>query len=204
MANITNVDYEAIPAQARQIRVLGQDLNKEINTVYQSVANTGNCWYGTRYNELVKLFNNMIPGINDLLELVVGEIPFALENVANNYSQVDNRGKITSANKTAPNKINFITERKDVGMRFVTNEVEAIKNSISNNFKNAINKMNSIESTYKSIPWNSEAREEFSKKFSKLKSDIVSAFENIDNQFTRLMNATITDMEKAEKANTVQ
>ena len=102
MANITNVDYVAIPAQAQNMRALGQELNNELSTAYQSIANMHNCWYGKRYNELVKEFNNMVQQINELLELVVGEIPFALETIANNYSQADQGSNITSAAKTAP------------------------------------------------------------------------------------------------------
>ena len=204
MANITNVDYAAIPAQAQQMRTLGQELNRELTTAYQSIANMHNCWYGKRYNELVKEFNNIIPQINELLELVVGEIPFTLETIANNYSQADQGSNVTSAAKRAPNKITDLTISNDVGMKFVTSEVESVKTNVSNNFKKSKDKMNTIESAYGRIQWQSEAAEAFSSKFKKLKADIVAAFENIDSQFTNLMNQTLSDIQSTENANTVQ
>ena len=204
MANITNVDYAAIPAQAQQMRTLGQELNRELTIAYQSIANMHNCWYGKRYNELVKEFNDMIPQLNDMLTLVVTEIPFALETIANNYSQADQGSNVTSAAKTAPNKITDLTISNDVGMKFVTSEVESVKTNVSNNFKKSKDKMNTIESAYGRIQWQSEAAEAFYSKFKKLKADIVAAFENIDSQFTNLMNQTLSDIQSTENANTVQ
>lgn len=204
MARIINVDYEAIPAQAQQMRTLGQDLNNELTTAYQSIADMHNSWYGQRYNALVKEFNEIIPQINELLELVVGEMPFALETVANNYSQADRGSNVTGANKTAPKKISSISISNDVGMKFLTSEVNTIQNKVSNNFKNARDKMNSIESTYARISWQSEASEAFAARFKKLKNEIVSAFENLDTQFVSLMKQTQEDIQATENANTVQ
>ena len=204
MANITNVDYEAMPSQANQMRTLGQDLNGQITTAYQSIANMHNNWYGRRYNDLVKEFNKIIPQINELLELVVGEIPFALETIANNYSQADQGAIVTNAVKTTPNNIAEIAISNDVGMKFITSEVETVKSNVSNNFKNAREKMNEIESVYGRIQWRSEASEAFGAKFRKLKQDIINAFENIDNQFTALMEQTLSDIQATENANTVQ
>lgn len=204
MAKITNVDYAAIPAQAQQMRTLGQELNTELATAYKSITNMHNCWYGKRYNELVKEFNKIVPEINELLELVVGEIPFALETIANNYSQADQGSNVTSTSKTAPNKIGELTITNDVGMKFITSEVESVKTNVSNNFKKAKDKMNTIESAYGRIQWQSEASEAFAAKFKKLKTEIVTAFENIDSQFTNLMNQTLSDIQATEDANTVK
>jgi len=204
MANITNVDYEAIPYQAQQMRNLGQALNKEILTAYQSIANMHNSWYGKRYNELVKSFNEMIPKINPLLELVVGDIPFALETIANNYSQADQGRNVVAAAKTAPSKIPELTVSTAVGMKFVTNEVENTRTSVSTNFKNSESKMNDIATEYKKIQWKSEAADAFFSKFSKLQADIVAAFQNIDTKFTSLMSHALNDIQSTENANTVQ
>lgn len=204
MAKIMNVDYEAIPALAKQIRAHGQELNSEITTAYTSIGNMHNSWYGKRYNALVKSFNNITSQINELLTLVVGEIPFALETVANNYSQADKGANVTSANKTAPKKISNLTLHNDVGMKFLTSEVSSVQKSVSNNFKKAKTKMNTIESTYSKIKWQSEASQAFKSKFTKLKNNIIKAFDEINSDFTKLMNQTLQDIQKAEKSNTVQ
>ena len=203
MANIVNVNYEAIPAIARQVRTHAQELNTEMVNVYNSIADMHNCWYGKRYNALAKEFNNIIPEINDLLELVVGDIPYLLETVANNYAQADKGSNVTSAMKTAPKKVTSLAMPNDVGMKFQTNQVSAIKSKVSTNFKNSKEKMNSIEATYNKIEWKSEAAEAFKTKFTKLKANIVAAFENLDTQFTKLMAQTMEDVQASESANTV-
>lgn len=204
MANITSVDYVAMPSQAQQMRTLGQELNSELTTAYQNVANMHNYWYGQRYNDLVKEFNNLVPEINELLELVVGKIPYALETIANNYSQADRGSNVTNAVKTSHKKIANLSLSNDVGMKFVTTEVESVKTKISNNFKTAKDKMNNIESAYLKIQWKSEASETFATTFKKLKANIVGAFENINSQFTKLMNQTLSDIQATENANTIQ
>ena len=204
MARIMNVDYEAIPGKAQQMRSQGEELNTELTTAYQSIADMHNAWYGKRYNELVKSFNNIIPQVNEMLQLVVGDIPFALETVANNYSQADKGSNVTSANNTAPKKITDLAISNDVGMKFLTSEVSSTQSKVSTNFKNAVEKMSAIESTYSQVQWQSEASEAFAAKFQKLKNEIVTAFNDIETQFTQLMNQAQEDVQSAETANTVQ
>ena len=203
MANIVNVNYEAIPAIARQVRTHAQELNTEMVNEYNSIADMHNCWYGKRYNALAKEFNNIIPEINDLLELVVGDIPYLLETVANNYAQADKGSNVTSAMKIDPKKVTTLAMPGDVGMKFITEEVKTIKTRVSTNFQNAKEKMNSIEATYNKIEWKSEAADAFKTKFTKLKANIVAAFENLDTQFTKLMAQTMEDVQASESANTV-
>ena len=204
MAKIMTVDYEAIPGQASQMRSLGQTLNAELTNAYASITDMHAHWYGKRYNSLVQIFNNLIPQLDELLELVVGEIPFTLETIANNYSQADRGSNATSANKTAPNKIATIPISNDVGMRFLTQEVVAVQQSVSKNFKNSVDNMNAIENVYNGVTWQSEAADAFRARFQKLKSEIIASFEDINAQFTSLMTQTQEDIQNTESANTVQ
>ena len=203
MAKIQNVDYEAMPKQAKQMRSYGQQLNTQMTNAYKSIEKMHNYWYGKRYNELVKQFNNLTTQINEMLTLVVTDIPYALETVANNYSQADRGTNATAAQKTSPKKITNLTIHNDVGMKFVTSNVESVQKSVSTNFKNAKDQMNKIQAEYTKIKWQSEASEAFKSKFNKLKQNIISSFENIESQFTKLMTQTKNDIEKTEKANTV-
>ena len=50
MANIVNVNYEAMPALARQVRKYAQDLNTELVNAYTSIADMHNSWYGKRWD----------------------------------------------------------------------------------------------------------------------------------------------------------
>ena len=202
MAKIMNVDYEAMPGQAKQIRGAAKQLNSEMTKAYNSVQKMHGSWYGQRYNELVNGFNEMIPQLNELLTLVVTEIPFALETIANNYAQADKGSNVTSASNEAPAKITNIAVSNDVGMRFITSEVASIQEQVSSNFKNAKDQMDKIESTYGTIRWSSEAADAFKARFTKLKASISSSFENIEKQFRKLMLQAQQDVENAETSNT--
>ncbi len=204
MANITSVDYEAIPSQAKQMRAEAQQLNSEMTKAYTSIENMHNSWYGVRYNELQKAFNNLIPSLNEMLTLVVKEIPFALETVANNYSLADKGTKVTSAINDGPKPITALTITSDVGMKFITADVEATQKSVETNFENSKEQMNKIESIYNGIDWKSEAATAFKAQFTKLKNEIVNSFENLKADFAKLMNETKSDIQATESANTVE
>ena len=204
MAKIDHVDYEAMPRQAKAMREYALELNNELRTAYSNVGEMHNSWYGVRYNELVKDFNELIPQINDLLKLVVTEIPFAVETVANNYAQADKGQNVTSAEETSANNIENLPITNDVGMRFMTAEVANTQRSVSEKFDASKELMNKIEAEYNRVEWQSEASESFKARFNKLKNDILMAFDNINNEFSKLMTQTQQDIETTEKANTVQ
>ena len=204
MAKITQVDYEAIPAIARQMRTLGQELNSELTASYASITNLHNYWYGKRYNELVKGFNSMVVGLNELLSLVVGEIPYALEMVANNYGKADKGANVTNAVKTEPKRVAQLAIPNDVGMKFLTNEVTSIRNSVSTNFSKSKDKMSSIEATFNKITWQSEAATAFKSRFKSLRDQIVKSLDEIEVSFKNLMTQTLNDMQSTENANTVK
>ena len=201
MARIDHVDYEAMPRQAKAMREYALELNSELRAAYTNIGEMHNSWYGVRYNELVKDFNELIPQINDLLKLVVTEIPFAVETVANNYAQADKGQNVTSAEETSANNIENLPITNDVGMRFMTSDVANTQRNVSAKFDSSKELMNKIESEYNRVDWQSES---FKARFEKLKNDILSAFDNINNEFSKLMTQTQEDIENTEKSNTVQ
>ena len=204
MARIDHVDYEAMPRQAKAMREYALELNSELRAAYTNIGEMHNSWYGVRYNELVKDFNELIPQVNDLLKLVVTEIPFAVETIANNYAQADKGQNVTSAEETSANNIENLPITNDVGMRFMTAEVANTQRSVSEKFDASKELMNKIEAEYNRVEWQSEASESFKARFNKLKNDILMAFDNINNEFSKLMTQTQQDIETTEKANTVQ
>ena len=204
MANITNVNYEAMPRQAKQMREYAKELNNELKTAYSKIGEMHNAWYGARYNELVKNFNDLTLELNKLLTLVVTDIPYSLEKIANNYAQADRGQNVTSAQEVAAQKIANLSVKNDVGMKFVTSEVSSTQKKVTECFKKSKDLMNKIEAEFGKVEWKSEASQTFKTTLAKLKSSIISAFDNIDTQFTKLMNQTQQDIENAEKSNTVK
>lgn len=197
------VDYDDMKLKARDICEKGKDANKEFAEAYASIANMHSSWYGKRYNSLATDFNNMIPLVNELLEVIVGELPYALENAANNYILADT-GEKRVAKKETPSKITSLLLSNDVGAKFELSGVKTIQNSVSNNFQRAKDKMNEIEATYQKIVWQGSAAESMKAKFTKLKNNIIQSIDNINSNFTKLMNQASEDMQSAEKSNTVQ
>lgn len=204
MAKISTVDYKDMASKAKTIRNDAQALNKEFTNAYLSIQDMHQNWYGIRYNSLVSEFNELVPSVNEILELTVTDIPFTLETVANNYSLADNGNKATSAQQTAPNKVSSLPTPSDVGMRFLTSNVQQTQKTVSTNFKNAKDKMTSIQNVYKSIAWTSEAATAFAQKFASLKSSIDNAIDTINTDFVKLMTQAQNDIQSAESANTVQ
>ncbi|MBR6033596.1 MAG: WXG100 family type VII secretion target [Clostridia bacterium] len=199
------VDYEGMPAQAKQMRETGKSLNQELLQAYASIGDMHKSWYGKRYNALVEQFNNLIPQLNQMLTTVAYEVPVNLEKIANNYSQADKGQNCTTVVDEKPTSIANLSMPNDVGMHFVESEVEEVKNKVSNNFRNAKERMNEFGTQYEKIRWeNSAAAEEFKVQFEKLKSTIISAFDQIEADFKSLMNQTQQDMQNVESANTVK
>jgi len=203
MARIQTVDYVKMPVQAKEMREEAKILNKELEIAYQNIKDMHEVWYGIRYNELVDSFNNMIPALNEMLLLVVTEIPYTLETIANNYSKADTGGNVVTANNDGPKKIINLSKSDDVGLRFLTTEVSGVKQKVSTNFSNARESMDKIEVIYSKVVWESEAAQAFKVKFKTLKNQIATSFENINTQFKKLMEQTEQDIENTEKANTV-
>lgn len=202
MAKISTVDYEELPSKATAMEEEAVKLNEEISSAYESIDNMRSSWYGTRYNSLVTSFNEIISTVNEMLQLVVYEIPYALRTVAYNYSVADENA-IASPEGTEPNKITEIAESTEVGLRFITSDVENIHTNVVSNFDAAIDEMNSIKSTFDTVTWESEAADAFRDKLSTLKESIESSFSDIKSQFESLMSAAEEEIEEAESSNTV-
>lgn len=203
MAKIEYVDYKDLAVKAKDIRNHAKVLNEQCTKIYQEIINMHQSWYGIRYNELAKDFNELAPSINEMLKLTYGEIPFALETIANNFSQADNGANATSAQQTQETKMPNIPMPNDVGMRFMEVQVKDTKTKVVQGFKNANEKMKEIENTYNKISWKSESSEAFRVKFTKLKNQITNEINQLNIQFDKLMNQTIEDVRTTETKNTV-
>ena len=203
MASINTVDYEEIPRRAKEIRAYGQDINKLMLNAYKDVQNMKNDWYGQRYNLIVDQFNSLAVDVNKLLKLVVGDLPYTLEVVANNYAQADTGTNVTTAQNTAPTNIAAIPRSTEEGLRFISTNVSEAKTRVEREFNESIEKMNLIGTAFGKIVWSSQAATEFSEDFSTLKANIIGAFNGIRVMFDKLVKEAIADIEKAESANSV-
>lgn len=206
MTNIENVNYQTLANNAKVIREDAVLFNAKATSVYNKIKEMHSVWYGTQFEELVKKFQNIIPQLNNILDLVVGDIPYSLEMVANNYSQSDKGINITSAEKTMPIKIEDFpqyTEGQNNLMRCISGEVENYQTQITTNLDEIMAKMDDIQRTFASTPWESDASEKYSATLTNLKNEIVESFDNIKSQFTNLMNQTLSAIQAAETGNTL-
>lgn len=202
MAKIEYVDYVGLAAKAKEIRSHAEILNKHFTNAYKSVINMHKDWFGERYNDLGRDFNELAPSIDEILKITVTEIPFNLETVANNYSQANTGTNITSAQATHYVKMENVPTPNDTGMRFMTQQVTLAKDGIKAMLKSAVTELDTIESTYNKISWQSEAADVFRTKFRMLKTKIKKEIETINTQFDRLMQETLDQMQITEDNNT--
>lgn len=205
MAIIGNVNYEEIPEKTDRMRESGRGLCNEMQAMYNTIREMHADWYGVRYNTLVEGFNKMRPSINSMLELVFTEIPVSLDIIANNYSRADRQVPVRAVNEEKPKVIEDLPIIDDTGkFRFITSRVKDKKESVETNIRKAIDLIDEFESIYKTIQWESEAATAYTSKFTRLKEEIITSFNDLKKQFAELMLQAEEDIEQAEKANTVQ
>ena len=77
------------------------------------------------------------------------------------------------------------------------------KTQITTNLDEIMAKMDDIQRTFASTPWESDASEKYSATLTNLKNEIVESFDNIKSQFTNLMNQTLSAIQAAETGNTL-
>lgn len=200
---IEEVDYRGFPRIAKDMRENAIKLNKQINMAYSTVGAMQKNWYGPRYDDLVKIFNKMIPNFERILKLTVTDFPYTLEIIANNYSTVDTGKKVTTAEKTAIKKIEKIAPSGKTTFRFMEENVKTNQNDIYKDFEKILGFINSIEASYKKLNWVSASAKEFEMKFTRLKNDISNSVEDTKKEFKKLMDQTIADVARFEKANKV-
>lgn len=203
MANIMEVNYQEIPGKANQIQQLGEQLNSEVTTAWNNVNDLRGTWHGTRYNVLISYFNKATDSINAILRMVIDEIPTALGTVAMNYAKADGQSvaSVGAGNITA---IQTLADSDTSTMAYQSSAAAAVQSQVNTNFSNAEKCMNDIETTFASITWESEAKRAFQERFSSLKAQIIDELNEINKQFTALMQASQADIEGAETANTVE
>lgn len=202
MASISEVNYEEIPGKANEIQQQGTQLNAELSSAWNSVNELRSTWHGLRYNTLISYFNNITDSVNQLLKLVICEIPETLGTVARNYAAADG-SSVAAVGAGSVTMIETLSDSDTSTMAYNSGNASDVQSAVNGNISNAEDYMNSIESIFTGINWQSEASEIFRQKFASLKSQIVDALTNINTQFTNLMQAAQSDIEGAESANTV-
>lgn len=203
MQGVQNAEPEKFPDIAAKIRAFGQQLNSEFKTAYNNIDTMRADWYGQRYNDLIGSFNSLTQTINDMLTLVVTDVPFNLETVANNYSNWDKGSNACNAQQTPIEKIQSIGESTATGIRFIFASVSSTQAQVSANFDKAKGFMDSIDTVLKSIVWESDSAKVFKEKFATMKQNINESIAEIKDAFVKSISKTSEEMQAAEKANTL-
>lgn len=195
------VDYDEIPIESKSIRGYAKEINSNLIEVYKEVADMHAHWYGKRYNELVEKFNNLVPKLNQFLELIVGEVPCMYEKIANNFSEVDINQNVTTSQEEPVIKLTVNPIINDVGMRYIEEEVTVAEKSIVSILHDT---MEIINRTVSQMELVCDGAEEFNSQFSKLTDTFKQVLNNIETQFNMLMEQDRNLMKEAEKDSTVE
>lgn len=198
------VDYDEIPIESKSIRGYAKEINSNLIEVYKEVADMHAHWYGKRYNELVEKFNNLVPQLNQFLELIVGEVPCMYEKIANNFSEVDINQNVTTSQEEPVIKLTENPIINDVGMRYIEEEVTVAEKSIVSILHDTIDTMEIINRTVSQMELVCDGAKEFNSQFSKLTDTFKQVLNNIETQFNMLMEQDRNLMKEAEKDSTVE
>ncbi len=197
------IDYEGIPQQSSSMRNIANQINEKLVNAYNDVMKMHEYWYGKRYNELVTKFNNLVPKLNQFLEVIVSEVPYILDSIANNFSSVDIGQNVSAAQRASAQNVQEIPITADVGMRYLQGEVANMESQIISSLHEAKELMQTMERTAGQMILECDGAGDFKSQFNKLTSSFGQTIDNIESQFTNLMAEDRKQIENAEKSNTV-
>lgn len=195
-------NYTEIPGIASQMASEGADISRLISDAYRQVDELKSTWKGLRYNSVIAEFNNIIPNINELEDLIITEIPTELGIVAKNYAAVDGGSApaVSEGSKTATQEIsNAETEvlTFDVGV------AQSVLEVVKSNFQTVQDKLDTYKTQFDSLDWDSPAAENFASRFTSLTNSIRESMSNVCSSFEKSMTQAAEDMQKADSANNV-
>ena len=201
MSDSISIDYENIPAQSKNIRGLAREINNKLLNVYGKIAEMHVCWYGKRYNELVTNFNELVPQFNQFVDVIVGEVPYMFEKIANSISDVDVKYNVAVPQRESVQKIQLLPVIDDVGMRYISAEVDEINTNVVKLLQDAEDTMEGIKRIVEQINIDCDGSAEFKNQFSRLSDAFQYTINNVEKQFSELMKQDKELMETAEKKN---
>lgn len=201
MGSQIEIDYENIPAQSKNIRGLAREINNKLLNVYGKIAEMHVCWYGKRYNELVTNFNELVPQFNQFVDVIVGEVPYMFEKIANSISDVDVKYNVAVPQRESVQKIQLLPVIDDVGMRYISAEVDEINTNVVKLLQDAEDTMEGIKRIVEQINIDCDGSAEFKNQFSRLSDAFQYTINNVEKQFSELMKQDKELIETAEKKN---
>ena len=201
MGSQIEIDYENIPAQSKNIRGLAREINNKLLNVYGKIAEMHVCWYGKRYNELVTNFNELVPQFNQFVDVIVGEVPYMFEKIANSISDVDVKYNVAVPQRESVQKIQLLPVIDDVGMRYISAEVDEININVVKLLQDAEDTMEGIKRIVEQINIDCDGSAEFKNQFSRLSDAFQYTINNVEKQFSELMKQDKELIETAEKKN---
>ena len=201
MGSQIEIDYENIPAQSKNIRGLAREINNKLLNVYGKIAEMHVCWYGKRYNELVTNFNELVPQFNQFVDVIVGEVPYMFEKIANSISDVDVKYNVAVPQRESVQKIQLLPVIDDVGMRYISAEVDEINTNVVKMLQDAEDTMEGIKRIVEQINIDCDGSAEFKNQFSRLSDAFQYTINNVEKQFSELMKQDKELIETAEKKN---
>lgn len=201
MGSQIEIDYENIPAQSKNIRGLAREINNKLLNVYGKIAEMHVCWYGKRYNELVTNFNELVPQFNQFVDVIVGEVPYMFEKIANSISDVDVKYNVAVPQRESVQKIQLLPVIDDVGMRYISAEVDEINTNVVKLLQDAEDTMEGIKRIVEQINIDCDGSAEFKNQFSRLSDAFQYTINNVEKQFSELMKQDKELIETAERKN---
>ncbi len=200
--NIPVADYQGIARAAIQIQIHGLSMNTQVSNAYNAIDNLRSSWQGKRYDDLIKLFNDVAVDINNMLQVAIVDIPTAMSTAAQNYAKVEGES-VSIANNGTVNKVQTLTATNAADIKYLGDAAETARNTIVKYFTEIKDIMQNINQALNSVSWEGSAAESFKNTINTLSGRISSNFDTINVQFTELMSLAAEDFAAVESSNTV-
>lgn len=200
-----NTNYTEMSKSAQSMRTDGKAINNSLVFVYNELNGMYDAeeWRGERYNNLILDFKKIDPSLKQIIKIVVQSVPDALETVANNYSKFDTGSAVGKLVSESITQLPALTVGPKAPMKFNEVRISERGKKMYNELEKIIDKLDSIDTTFGKIQWQSAAADAFRPKFKSLKNNTKSTLESIKKQFKQVIDEATEQMRRTEKANTI-
>ena len=202
--SIGNADYRQFPTFAKDMRDKGIEIKRKCLDIRRNFAEElHKCWRGNLYNDLITIFNEMIPEFESIMKLLIETIPEQIEIVANNYSVTDAGERATTVGGEIAGKIDPIPIVQEV-LSFDQVDAETIRKIIISDFSTISGFISQYLAIFHSMPWESDAQAKFNADINAKKDSLDRLTSQMQNAFAQYMQQASDALANAERHNTIQ
>ena len=176
----------------------GEGIYNSMVTVYDTIENMHKNWHGERYYNVITTFNQLVEGVNSMID-AIGEVSVNLAKAVNNYVSAD-AGTIRASANPISGKVSTMTIPNDEDIDFEPNAISADLATVNNKFTEIRNRIDEIESNINSMQWESAGADRFRSAFKDAKAKIEENMTTLNKEITKYIEESKEAYNKADNS----